>query len=138
MSTGFNDSVRLDSGRLRTALNALDQVTQITDPRTLATTYAQNALGNVATQTSPDTGITHRTFDAAGNVLTETDAAGRTVTRTYDALNRMLTPRSTYRPASQPSRSPSRTTRVRTAWGGSPASPTPPAARCSNTTPAAG
>ena len=70
---------------------ALDQATQIIDPRNLATAYAQNALGNQTRLTSPDTGITNRTFDAAGNVLTEIDAAGRTVTRTWDALNRMLT-----------------------------------------------
>jgi YD repeat-containing protein len=80
-----------DTGQVRTTLNALDQATQIIDPRNLATAYAQNALGNQTRLTSPDTGITNRTFDAAGNVLTETDAAGRTVTRTWDALNRMLT-----------------------------------------------
>jgi RHS repeat-associated protein len=91
---GLNRLIRVtapDGGQVLSRLDALDQTTQIFDPRGLTTTYAQNALGNVTTQISPDTGVTTRTFDAAGNVLTETDAAGRTVTRTYDALNRMLT-----------------------------------------------
>ncbi|MCE2949873.1 MAG: RHS repeat domain-containing protein [bacterium] len=33
-----------DTGQVRTTLNALDQATQIIDPRNLATAYAQNAL----------------------------------------------------------------------------------------------
>ncbi|CAJ7870371.1 ImpA family type VI secretion-associated protein [Burkholderia pseudomallei] len=74
-----------------TSLDALDRVTQITDPSNLSTTYPFDGLSNAIGQTSPDSGTTTRTFDAAGNVLTRTDAKGITATHTYDALNRPLT-----------------------------------------------
>jgi YD repeat-containing protein len=38
--------------------NALDQVTSVTDPRSLATNYTKNAFGEVLTLVSPDTGTT--------------------------------------------------------------------------------
>lgn len=68
--------------------DALDRVTQVTDPSGLSTTYQYDGLGDPTAQTSPDTGVTARTYDAAGNVLTGTDANGNTVTYTYDVLNR--------------------------------------------------
>jgi RHS repeat-associated protein len=71
--------------------DALDRVTQVTDPSNLNTTYSYDGLSNPTGQVSPDTGATARTFDAAGNVLTRTDAKGITATMTYDALNRLLT-----------------------------------------------
>ncbi|MEW9573859.1 hypothetical protein ABQJ54_19095, partial [Rhodanobacter sp. Si-c] len=70
--------------------DALDRLTQVTDPSGLSTTYQYNGLSDPTGTTSPDTGVTARTYDAAGNVLTGTDADGHIVTYTYDALNRRL------------------------------------------------
>ena len=70
--------------------DALDRVTQVTDPSGLNTTYHYDGLSDPTSTTSPDTGVTGRTFDAAGNVLTGTDAKGITVTYTYDAQDRRL------------------------------------------------
>lgn len=68
--------------------DALDRVTQVTDPSGLNTTYQYDGLGDPVAQTSPDAGVTARTYDAAGNVVTGTDANGNTVTYAYDALDR--------------------------------------------------
>jgi RHS repeat-associated protein len=70
--------------------DALDRLTQVTDPNGLNTTYQYDGLSDLTSTTSPDAGVTARTFDAAGNVLTGTDANGNTVTYTYDALDRRL------------------------------------------------
>ncbi|GLQ95249.1 RHS repeat-associated core domain-containing protein [Dyella acidisoli] len=70
--------------------DALDRVTQVTDPSGLNTTYQYDGLSDPISITSPDSGVTARTYDAAGNVLTGTDAKGNTVTYTYDVLNRRL------------------------------------------------
>ena len=66
----------------------LDNLTEVTDPKGLKTTYARNGFGEVVTQTSPDTGVTAFTYDSAGNVLTRTDARGVTASYSYDALGR--------------------------------------------------
>jgi RHS repeat-associated protein len=65
-----------------------DQLTQVTDPRNLATRYSVDGLGRLAQQQSPDSGTTTYTHDAAGNILTRTDARGKTTTYSYDQLNR--------------------------------------------------
>jgi RHS repeat-associated protein len=69
--------------------NAADSLTQVTDPRNLATTYSPNGLGDITAQTSPDTGASQYTYDAVGNVLTKTDARGKLTQYTYDSLNRL-------------------------------------------------
>ena len=69
--------------------DALDQLTQVTDPKGLNTKYEYDGLGNLARLTSPDTGITSYTYDAAGNRLTQTDARSVTTSYGYDALNRL-------------------------------------------------
>lgn len=74
---------------IRSSYNALDQVTQVTDPKGLHTTYAYNGFGDLTGQVSPDTGVTGFTVDAAGNRKTRTDARGITATYHYDALNRL-------------------------------------------------
>lgn len=71
--------------------DALDRVTQVTDPSGLNTTYQYDGLSDQTSLTSPDTGLTAKTYDAAGNVLTATDANGNTATYTYDAQDRRLT-----------------------------------------------
>jgi RHS repeat-associated protein len=66
----------------------LDNLTEVTDPKGLKTTYGRDAFGQVLTQASPDTGVTTFTYDSAGNALTRTDARGVTAQYEYDALNR--------------------------------------------------
>jgi RHS repeat-associated protein len=73
------------------AYNAADGLTQVTDPRNLATTYSPNGLGDVTAQTSPDTGASQYTYDALGNLLTKTDARGKLTQYTYDAEDRLKT-----------------------------------------------
>ncbi|MBT2766953.1 RHS repeat protein [Stenotrophomonas sp. ISL-67] len=69
--------------------NALDQATQVADPKGLHTRYSYNGFGDLTAQVSPDTGSTGFTVDAAGNRKTRTDARGITATYHYDALNRL-------------------------------------------------
>lgn len=71
------------------AYDALDNLTQVTDPNGLDTHYDYDGLGNLKTLTSPDTGATAYTFDAAGNRETQTDARGVQTGYGYDALNRL-------------------------------------------------
>ncbi|MES2740062.1 MAG: RHS repeat domain-containing protein [Pseudomonadota bacterium] len=69
--------------------DGLDQLSTVTDPRQLVTTYANDGLGNQNTLTSPDTKVTIQTYDLAGNVKTSKDARGKLTTYKYDALNRV-------------------------------------------------
>ncbi|MBD8898977.1 RHS repeat domain-containing protein [Rhodanobacter sp. DHG33] len=68
--------------------DASDNLTSVTDPSNLTTTYSYDGLGHRTGLQSPDTGASADTYDAAGNRLTHTDANGITSTTTYDALNR--------------------------------------------------
>ncbi|MFC3652279.1 RHS repeat-associated core domain-containing protein [Dyella humi] len=70
--------------------DALNRITQVTDPSGLNTTYQYDGLSDPTSLTSPDTGVTARSYDAAGNVLTGIDANGNAVTYTYDAEDRRL------------------------------------------------
>lgn len=70
--------------------DALDNLTKVTDPKGLDTTYTYNGLGDLLQLQSPDTGITTYTYDDAGNRKTQTDARGVTSTYTYDVLNRLV------------------------------------------------
>lgn len=66
-----------------------DNVTKVTDPRNLDTTYSPNGLGQVTAQTSPDTGTGGFTYDAIGNLKTKTDARGKVTTYGYDVRDRL-------------------------------------------------
>ena len=77
------------AAEIRSSYDALDQVTQVTDPKGLSTSYAYNGFGDLTAQTSPDSGNASFTTDAAGNRITRTDARGVTATYHYDALNRL-------------------------------------------------
>ena len=66
-----------------------DDLSQVTDPRSLVTQYPRNGLGDATGLVSPDTGTQTHTLDAAGNLLTRTDARGVLATYSYDALNRV-------------------------------------------------
>ena len=69
-------------------LDALNQVTAVTDPDGLITTYTRDGLNNQIGQTSPDSGAVRVMFDAEGNPTARTDANGTTVSQAYDALGR--------------------------------------------------
>jgi len=69
--------------------DANDNLTKVTDPKGLDTTYTYNGFGDQVQLSSPDTGITTFTYDSAGNRASQTDARGITTTYQYDALNRL-------------------------------------------------
>jgi RHS repeat-associated protein len=69
--------------------DAEDNLTSVKDPRSLTTSYAPNGFGNVGVQTSPDTGTTTNTYDSGGNLATATDARGALATYVYDKANRV-------------------------------------------------
>ena len=73
----------------RLAYDALDRVTQVTDPKGLNTVYTYNGFGDQTRLSSPDTGVTAYTYDSAGNRSSQTDARGVLSTYAYDALNRL-------------------------------------------------
>lgn len=83
------DTAGAQLGTTTTQYNAVDAVTDVTDPRGLATTYTKNAFGEVLTQASPDTGTTVNTYDTAGNLITRADARNETHSYRYDSLNRL-------------------------------------------------
>jgi len=74
-------------------LDALDRMTGVTDPTSLATAYTYDGLSNRTKLQSPDTGTSTDTYDAAGDRLVHTDAKGIVGTSTYDALNRLISTR---------------------------------------------
>ena len=69
--------------------DALDNLTEVIDPKNLSTRYNYNGLGDLTQLESPDTGVATYTYDSAGNRKTQTDARGVTATYGYDALNRL-------------------------------------------------
>jgi len=70
--------------------DALDHVTQVTDPSGLVTTQGFDGYGQRVSLKSPDTGLATYAYDLAGNELTRTDARGITRTTQYDAINRKV------------------------------------------------
>jgi len=78
------------AAEIRSQYNALDQVTQVTDPKGLHTTYAYNGFGDLTDQVSPDSGTSSFTVDATGNRKSSTDARGVIVNYYYDALSRLI------------------------------------------------
>ena len=68
-----------------------DQLSSVTDPRSLVTRYTVDGLGNQNSLASPDSGATQRTFDLGGNLTSSTDGRNQTTTYAYDVLNRMTT-----------------------------------------------
>ena len=70
------------------AYNGLDDITQATDYKQVATSYTRDALGNAKAETSPDSGSQSATYDSLGLPQQVTDAMGRATTITRDALGR--------------------------------------------------
>jgi len=78
-----------NSGITKFGYDANDNLASVIDPRTLTTSYSHDGFGDVTQQVSPDTGTTNNTYDSGGNLATATDARGAEATYTYDALNRV-------------------------------------------------
>ncbi len=78
-----------NSGATQLTYDANNNLTSVTDPRTLTTSYTHDGFGDVTKLVSPDTGASTVTYDSGGNLKTATDARGAVATYTYDALNRM-------------------------------------------------
>ena len=66
-----------------------DNLISVMDPRSLVTSYMSDGLGNLSTLQSSDSGATTKTYDSGGNLLTSTDARGALSNFAYDALNRV-------------------------------------------------
>ncbi len=82
-------STAADGGVTQHGYNARDQLTGVTDPRSLTTNYVMNALDDLQELNSPDTGVTGYEYDAAGNRTSQVDARGVPVAYSYDVLNRL-------------------------------------------------
>jgi RHS repeat-associated protein len=77
------------SGVTQLGYDANDNLASVQDPRSLTTSYSHNGFGDVTRQVSPDTGTITNTYDSGGNLKTATDARGAVATYAYDALNRV-------------------------------------------------
>lgn len=73
--------------------DARDNLTGVTDPGGLDTTYAFDGLDNATEVRSPDTGTTRLGFDAAGDLVSRTDARGVVLANSYDAPGRLVAQR---------------------------------------------
>ncbi len=78
-----------NSGITKLAYDANDNLASVIDPRSLTTSYTHDGFNEVTKLVSPDTSTTTSTFDSAGNLKTTQDARGALATYTYDALNRV-------------------------------------------------
>jgi RHS repeat-associated protein len=78
-----------NSGITKLGYDANDNLASVKDPRGLTTSYSHNGFGDLTQQVSPDTGTINNTYDSGGNLKTATDARGAVATYAYDALNRV-------------------------------------------------
>lgn len=80
-----------NNGITKLAYDAEDDVTSVTDPRSIVDSYTYNGFGDVATEQIADVGIAtaYRTYDSGGNLATYTDQRGAVTTYTYDKANRV-------------------------------------------------
>jgi RHS repeat-associated protein len=69
--------------------DANDNVASVKDPRNFITSYAHNGFNDLAMIASPDTGTTINTYDSGGNLKTSIDSRSAAATYSYDALNRV-------------------------------------------------
>lgn len=77
------------TGKTYFGYDAQDDLISVKDPRSLTTTYGYNGFGDLTSQVSPDTGTTSNTYDSGGNLSTSTDARAAISTYSYDAANRV-------------------------------------------------
>lgn len=73
------------------AYDSRDRLTQVIDPKGLATHYGYDGLGNLLQLQSPDTGTTAYAYDDAGNRVSSLDARGQQAVYGYDVANRPTT-----------------------------------------------
>jgi len=78
-----------NSGITKLAYDANDNLASVIDPRTLTTSYTHDGFNEVTKLVSPDTGTSTSTYDSGGNLKTATDARSAVATYSYDALNRV-------------------------------------------------
>ncbi len=78
-----------NNGLTHLGYDANDNLASVVDPRNFTTSYSHNGFNDVVQQVSPDTGTSSKTYDSGGNLKTATDARGAVATYTYDALNRL-------------------------------------------------
>jgi RHS repeat-associated protein len=78
-----------NSGITILGYDANGNLASVKDPRSLTTSYTHNGFNDVTQFVSPDTGTTVNTYDSAGNLKTATDARSDLATYSYDALNRL-------------------------------------------------
>jgi RHS repeat-associated protein len=77
------------SGITKLGYDANDNLASVIDPRNLTTSYTHNGFGDVTQLVSPDTGTSSNTYDSGGNLKTATDARSAVATYAYDAMNRV-------------------------------------------------
>ena len=77
------------SGLTRFGYDANDNLTSVQDPRNLTTSYAYSGFGDPLQQVSPDTGTSYSSYDSGGNLSVATDARGSTANYSYDTANRV-------------------------------------------------
>ena len=66
-----------------------DNLTSVTDPRHLQTTYVYSGFDELNTLISPDTGTTGYQYDLGSNLTVQTDARNARGVYAYDAANRL-------------------------------------------------
>lgn len=70
------------------AFDSRDNLTRITDPKGLDTSYGYNAFSDLVQLSSPDSGVTTYGVNAAGQRVSQSDGRGFGSTYSFDALNR--------------------------------------------------
>jgi RHS repeat-associated protein len=78
-----------NGGITKPGYDANDNLASVIDPRTLTTSYSHNGFGDLTQIVSPDTGTTVYAYDTAGNLKTVNDARGNTATYTFDDAKRL-------------------------------------------------
>jgi RHS repeat-associated protein len=74
-----------------TAYDARGEISGMSDPDSLSTTYQRTAFGEVTAISSPDTGNSDASYNENDQVISRRDAKGQVATFTYDALGRPTT-----------------------------------------------
>jgi RHS repeat-associated protein len=77
-----------NSGVTKIGYDADNNVASMIDPRTFTTSYTHDGFDEATKLVSPDTGTSSKTYDSGGNVKTATDARSAIATYSYDAMNR--------------------------------------------------
>jgi len=90
-----------DTGNTTQAYDARDNLTSLTDPKTVTTEFIRNGFDDVIREVSPDRGTSTYWYDAAGKLIKSSDGRGQVIDYTRDYLGRILTSVPAARPASE-------------------------------------